>query len=86
MRADVNVSVRRPGEPFGTRCEIKNMNSVRFIGQAIDYEAHRQIDLIEDNKPEDLGNLRSTFSNSTVVCVIDTSPPLLGFFQRRRPQ
>jgi len=48
LRADVNVSVRRPGEPLGTRCEIKNVNSIRFIGQAIDYEARRQIDLIED--------------------------------------
>ncbi|MEJ2626359.1 MAG: Asp-tRNA(Asn)/Glu-tRNA(Gln) amidotransferase subunit GatB [Pseudolabrys sp.] len=48
LRADVNVSVRRPGEPYGTRCEIKNMNSVRFIGEAIDYEARRQIDIIED--------------------------------------
>jgi aspartyl-tRNA(Asn)/glutamyl-tRNA(Gln) amidotransferase subunit B len=48
MRADVNVSVRRPGEPFGTRCEIKNVNSIRFVGLAIDYEARRQIDIIED--------------------------------------
>ena len=48
LRADVNVSVRRPGEPFGTRCEIKNVNSIRFIGQAIEYEARRQVDLIED--------------------------------------
>lgn len=48
LRADVNVSVRRPGEPFGTRCEIKNVNSIRFIGQAIDYEARRQIGIIED--------------------------------------
>ena len=48
MRADVNVSVRRPGEPFGTRCEIKNVNSIRFIGQAIDYEARRQIGILED--------------------------------------
>src|SRR5215211_6700270 len=48
LRADVNVSVRRPGEPLGTRCEIKNVNSIRFIGQAIDYEARRQIALIED--------------------------------------
>src|SRR5205085_181580 len=39
LRADVNVSVRRPGEPLGTRCEIKNVNSIRFIGQAIEYEA-----------------------------------------------
>jgi aspartyl-tRNA(Asn)/glutamyl-tRNA(Gln) amidotransferase subunit B len=49
LRADVNVSVRRAGETeFGTRCEIKNVNSIRFIGQAIDYEARRQIDIIED--------------------------------------
>ena len=48
LRADVNVSVRRPGEPLGTRCEIKNMNSIRFVGEAIAYEARRQIDLIED--------------------------------------
>jgi aspartyl-tRNA(Asn)/glutamyl-tRNA(Gln) amidotransferase subunit B len=48
LRADVNVSVRRPGEALGTRCEIKNVNSIRFIGQAIEYEARRQIDIIED--------------------------------------
>jgi aspartyl-tRNA(Asn)/glutamyl-tRNA(Gln) amidotransferase subunit B len=48
LRADVNVSVRRPGEPYGTRCEIKNMNSIRFIGQAIEHEARRQIEIIED--------------------------------------
>jgi aspartyl-tRNA(Asn)/glutamyl-tRNA(Gln) amidotransferase subunit B len=48
LRADVNVSVRRPGAPLGTRCEIKNVNSIRFIGQAIEYEARRQIALIED--------------------------------------
>ena len=48
MRADVNVSVRKPGGEFGTRCEIKNVNSIRFVGQAIDYEARRQIALIED--------------------------------------
>lgn len=48
LRADVNVSVRRPGDPLGTRCEIKNVNSIRFIGQAIEYEARRQIALIED--------------------------------------
>jgi aspartyl-tRNA(Asn)/glutamyl-tRNA(Gln) amidotransferase subunit B len=48
LRADVNVSVRRPQAPLGTRCEIKNVNSIRFIGQAIDYEARRQIDIIED--------------------------------------
>ena len=48
LRADVNVSVRKPGSPFGTRCEIKNLNSIRFIGQAIDFEARRQID---DQRP-----------------------------------
>jgi aspartyl-tRNA(Asn)/glutamyl-tRNA(Gln) amidotransferase subunit B len=48
LRADVNVSVRRPGEPLGTRCEIKNVNSIRFIGQAVDVEARRQIGIIED--------------------------------------
>jgi aspartyl-tRNA(Asn)/glutamyl-tRNA(Gln) amidotransferase subunit B len=48
LRADVNVSVRKPGAPLGTRCEIKNVNSIRFIGQAIDYEARRQIGILED--------------------------------------
>jgi aspartyl-tRNA(Asn)/glutamyl-tRNA(Gln) amidotransferase subunit B len=48
MRADVNVSVRRPGGAFSTRCEIKNVNSIRFVGQAIEYEARRQIALVED--------------------------------------
>ncbi|WP_436640726.1 Asp-tRNA(Asn)/Glu-tRNA(Gln) amidotransferase subunit GatB [Microbaculum sp. FT89] len=48
LRADVNVSVRKPGAPLGTRCEIKNVNSIRFIGQAIEYEARRQIDILED--------------------------------------
>jgi aspartyl-tRNA(Asn)/glutamyl-tRNA(Gln) amidotransferase subunit B len=48
LRADVNVSVRKPGEPLGTRCEIKNVNSIRFIGQAIEHEARRQIEILED--------------------------------------
>ena len=48
LRADVNVSVRKPGEPLGTRCEIKNMNSISFIGDAIEHEARRQIEIIED--------------------------------------
>ena len=48
LRADVNVSVRKPGAPLATRCEIKNLNSIRFIGQAIEYEARRQIDILED--------------------------------------
>jgi aspartyl-tRNA(Asn)/glutamyl-tRNA(Gln) amidotransferase subunit B len=48
LRCDCNVSVRRPGEPYGTRCEIKNVNSIRFVMQAIGYEAHRQIGIIEE--------------------------------------
>jgi aspartyl-tRNA(Asn)/glutamyl-tRNA(Gln) amidotransferase subunit B len=48
LRADVNVSVRKPGDPLGTRCEIKNLNSIRFMGQAIQHEARRQVDIIED--------------------------------------
>ncbi len=47
MRADVNVSVRRPGEEFGTRTETKNVNSVRFVMQAIEHEANRQVDVLE---------------------------------------
>jgi aspartyl-tRNA(Asn)/glutamyl-tRNA(Gln) amidotransferase subunit B len=48
LRCDCNVSVRKPGGPLGTRCEIKNLNSVRYVMQAIDHEARRQIELIED--------------------------------------
>src|SRR3984893_13361706 len=48
LRADVNVSVRKPGGPLGTRCEIKNLNSINFIGQAIEHEARRQIGILED--------------------------------------
>jgi aspartyl-tRNA(Asn)/glutamyl-tRNA(Gln) amidotransferase subunit B len=48
LRCDCNVSVRRPGEPLGTRCEIKNLNSVRYVMQAIDYEARRQIEILEE--------------------------------------
>src|SRR5262245_32857683 len=47
MRADVNVSVRKPGGELGTRCEIKNVNSMRFVAAAVEYEARRQIDIIE---------------------------------------
>lgn len=50
LRADVNVSVRKPGTPLGTRCEIKNVNSIRFIGQAIEAEARRQITLLEEGQ------------------------------------
>lgn len=48
MRADINVSVRKPGEPLGTRCEIKNVNSMRFAAQAVEFEARRQIGILED--------------------------------------
>jgi aspartyl-tRNA(Asn)/glutamyl-tRNA(Gln) amidotransferase subunit B len=48
FRCDANVSVRRPGEPLGTRCEIKNLNSFRFLQHAIEFEARRQIELLED--------------------------------------
>jgi len=47
LRADVNISVRKPGDPLGTRCEVKNVNSIRFIVQAIEYEAARQVEIIE---------------------------------------
>src|SRR3546814_5864561 len=47
MRADVNVSVRKPGDPLGTRTETKNVNSVRFVMAAIEYEANRQVDVLE---------------------------------------
>ncbi len=53
LRCDVNVSVRRIGEELGTRCEIKNVNSIRFVQQAIDYEAKRQVDLLENGDPID---------------------------------
>ena len=48
LRCDANVSVRKAGDSFGTRCEIKNLNSIRFVAQAIDYEARRQVELIEE--------------------------------------
>ena len=47
LRCDVNVSVRKPGDPLGTRCEIKNVNSIRFVQQAIEFEAKRQVGLLE---------------------------------------
>ena len=47
LRADVNISVRKPGDKYGTRCEIKNLNSIKFIKQAINYEAKRQIEILE---------------------------------------
>jgi aspartyl-tRNA(Asn)/glutamyl-tRNA(Gln) amidotransferase subunit B len=51
MRVDANVSVRRPGDEFGTRCEIKNVNSVRSVGRAIEYEARRQIGMLDAGEP-----------------------------------
>jgi aspartyl-tRNA(Asn)/glutamyl-tRNA(Gln) amidotransferase subunit B len=48
MRCDCNVSVRKPGAPYGTRCEIKNVNSIRFVMQAIEYEARRQVEVLEE--------------------------------------
>ncbi|EDP66036.1 Glutamyl-tRNA(Gln) amidotransferase B subunit [alpha proteobacterium BAL199] len=48
MRCDVNVSVRKPGDEYGTRCEIKNVNSIRFVQQAIEYEARRQVEVLEE--------------------------------------
>ena len=50
LRADVNVSVRKPGGPLGIRCEIKNLNSINFIGQAIECEAQRQIAILEEGR------------------------------------
>ncbi len=50
LRVDCNVSVRRTGDPLGTRCEIKNVNSLRSVGRAIDYEARRQVDMIESGE------------------------------------
>src|SRR4029453_433055 len=47
---DANVSIRRPGDPLGTRCEIKNLNSLRSLGRAIEYEARRQIERIESGE------------------------------------
>jgi len=48
LRADVNVSVRKPGNDLGTRCEIKNVNSIRFVREAIDFEASRQVEVLEE--------------------------------------
>ncbi len=48
MRCDVNISVRKPGDKFGTRCEIKNVNSIRYVQAAIEYESRRQVGLIEE--------------------------------------
>ena len=65
LRCDANVSVRHPGEEFGTRCEIKNVNSVRFVQQAIEYEARRQIELVENNGVVELETRLFDSSNGT---------------------
>ena len=67
LRADVNVSVRKIGEKkFGTRCEIKNVNSIKFMQMAIEYEAKRQVELLEDNKQIDQETkLYNTKKNTT---------------------
>ncbi len=56
LRADVNVSVRKPGDQLGTRCEIKNVNSIRFIGQAVDVEARRQIGITRRRRQDRSGD------------------------------
>ncbi len=66
LRCDANISVRRPGEELGTRCEIKNLNSIRNVARAIDYEVHRQIEVIEDGgKIEQETRLFDTNSGET---------------------
>ena len=65
LRADVNVSVHRPDTPFGTRAEVKNVNSIRFIGQAIDHEINRQIALLEDGGEVDQETRLFDASNGT---------------------
>ena len=65
MRADVNVSVHRPGTPFGTRAEVKNVNSIRFIGQAIDHEINRQIALLEGGEEIDQKRLFDASTSTT---------------------
>ncbi len=78
LRADVNVSVRKPGEKFGTRCEIKNVNSVRFMGQAIEFEARRQIGILEDGGKIRSGNpaLRSQEGRNPLHAVQGRGPRL----------
>ena len=65
LRADVNVSVRKVGDKkFGTRCEIKNVNSIKFMQMAIDYEANRQVDLIEHGHKIDQETLVTSCSQA----------------------
>ena len=86
LRADVNVSVRRPGEHLGTRCEIKNVNSIRFIGQAIESEARRQIDILEDGGSDRAGDaaLRSR-QGRDALHALQGGGARLPLFPRSRP-
>ena len=68
LRADVNVSVRKPGAPLGTRCEIKNVNSIRFIGRAIEHEARRQIEILEDGSKIEQETRCSTQAGRRAPC------------------
>ncbi len=63
LRADVNISVRKPGDDYGTRCEIKNLNSIKFIKQAINYEAKRQIEILEEGGAIEQNTLLFNTSN-----------------------
>ena len=81
LRADVNVSVRRPGEEFGTRTETKNLNSLRFIQQAIDYEVARQIELIEDGGTVDQETrLFDTNTAQPAPCAVKKMRMITGIF------
>ena len=86
LRADVNVSVRKPGEPLGTRCEIKNVNSIRFIGQAIDHEARRQIDIHRGWRPHRPGDaaVRSR-QGRDALDALQGGGARLSLFPRSRP-
>jgi aspartyl-tRNA(Asn)/glutamyl-tRNA(Gln) amidotransferase subunit B len=82
MRADVNVSVRRPGEELGTRCEIKNVNSLRFVRQSVDYEARRQIEIIEDGGEIDQ---ETRLFETPICCRLCSSKPSSTSWPRRCP-
>ena len=67
LRADVNISVRKPGDFYGTRCEIKNLNSIKFIKQAINFEAKRQIEIIEEGGSIDQNTLLFDTQNGKTI-------------------
>jgi len=75
MRCDVNVSVHKPGTPFGTRCEIKNVNSIRAVGRAIDYEARRQIDIITSGGAIKQQTLHGTTPRVAPTCCAPKKTP-----------